>query len=389
MKKTAFLLYLAAITCAYANADVSLKDTLKWANPSLEGRVFYFDRSFDKPNTSNSTALTVGGIAKVESPVFYGAKVGAAYYGSYSLGVTDRKDGVSSGLLEQANANNISFLGELYYDQTVGKNSFRVGRQRLSTPLANDHDLRLLPSSFEAAVFKSSEIDKNAIEIGYIKRYTGFVSKYNGFKDETHIWGKRGLGYLYLQNKNIPDTLVRAQYALALDDEKITVQDYLYADATYTLNAPIKIALKAQYGANGYRNGEDSLMYGFGAEALLGYADIAAVYNKIANNNFKAIESGAMYTDWQQGYANYEPSRALGGYVTLKPISSFSLKVGKVWVDALESSKRDDFAETNVDFWYTIDKKSKIRVRFSNKDQAAGSNLEDRDDFRAVYYFGL
>lgn len=381
--------FIALSFCAAAGADATLKDALLGADASLNGRVFYFDRSFDKPNTPDSTALTVGGIAKLETKEFYGAKVGAAYYGSFLANMTTRKEGASSGLLEQVNGNNISLLGELYYEQNIGKSSFKIGRQRLNTPLANDHDLRLLPSSYEAILLKTSEIENNTIELGYIQRYTGFVSKYNTFKDEAHIWGKDGLSYIYLQNKNIPNMLIRGQYAIAMDSANIALKDYRYADASYKLPAWAATTIKAQYGGNDYKSQSSSTMYGVAIETTLGVADAAAVYNKIAKNSFKAIESGAMYTDWQQGYANYEPSEAVGGYITLKPVSSVSLKIGKVWVNALEYSKRDDFAESNIDFWYTHDKNNKLRIRYSDKDQSLGSTLEDRKDFRVAYYFSF
>lgn len=374
------------LSCAIANAETSLKDAISDAKLSFDGRIFYFDRSFDKPNTPDSKALTAGGIAKLETKEMAGAKIGAAYYGSYLLSMTQRSEGISSGLLEQTTGNNLSFLGELYLEQTISKTSLKIGRQRLSTPLANDHDLRLLPSSYEAIVLKTNEIQDNTIELGYIKRYSGFVSKYNTFKDETHIWGKRGLPYLYLQNKSIADTLVRAQYIKALDDKAVAVSDYRYVDVTYKLQSA---NIKAQYGSNDYKNANNSQMYGAAAELNLAKADIAAVYNKINGNIFKAVESGAMYTDWQQGYANYEPSEAVGGYVNIKPLSNASLKIGKVWVRALNNSKKDDFTESNIDFWYTFDKTNKLRIRYSDKDQTPWTTLEDRKDFRVAYYFGF
>ncbi|MGE4399626.1 MAG: hypothetical protein AB7D29_08915 [Campylobacterales bacterium] len=383
MNKT--ILSLLALFIA-ANADSSLKDALYNSKLSFNGRVFYFDRNFDRPNTPNSKALTAGGIAKIETKELSEAKIGAAYYGSYLLGVTQRNDGVSSGLLEQTSGNNISLLGELYFEQTYGKTTFTAGRQRLFTPLANDHDLRLLPSSYEAITLKTEAIDKNIVEIGYIKRYTGFASKYNAFKDETHIWGKRGLSYVYIQNKNIDAATLRAQYIKALDGKNIAVKDYRYFDAAYE---PSFGTIKLQYGGNDYAGANNSLMYGALAEVKTDLMDVGAVYDKIIGNSFKAVESGAMYTDWQQGYTNYERSEAVGGYITIRPASNLSLKVGKVWVRALNDSAKDDFTESNIDFWYEPNKSNKLRIRYSDKDQTPWTNIEDRKDFRVAYYFGF
>ncbi len=44
----------------------------------------------------------------------------------------------------------------------------------------------------------------------------------------------------------------------------------------------------------------------------VGQFDLALMYNRIEGNRFRAVEAGPMYTDWQQGYGNYEPSDAVG-----------------------------------------------------------------------------
>lgn len=386
MNKTAFSLLAV---CLAANAQTTLKDALTDAKLSLDGRLFYFDRSFDKPNTPNSKALTVGGIAKLETKEIGGAKIGGAYYGSYLLGLTRRSEGISSGLLEQTNGNNISLLGELYLRRTIGKTTFTAGRQRLFTPLANDHDLRLLPSSYEAITIKNEDIQQTSIELGHIARYTGFASKYNAFKDETHIWGKKGLTYAYIQNKGIADTLLRAQYARALDDKGITTIDYRYADAEYRAPLGTNSFIKLQYGGNNHKNANDSTMYGATAETTVTAASMGLLYDKITGGNFKAIESGPMYSDWQQGYTDHEPSEAVGGYVVLRPIEGISLKIGKVWTRALGASTKEDFTEQNIDFWYEINRHSKLRIRHSKKDQTPWTNIEDREDFRVAYYFSF
>jgi len=46
----------------------------------------------------------------------------------------------------------------------------------------------------------------------------------------------------------------------------------------------------------------------------------------------------------------------------------------------------DSFKEFNLDAKYKINKASKVRLRFSNKDQDVKSDREDRDDFRIIYY---
>jgi hypothetical protein len=264
--------------------------------------------------------------------------------------------------------------------------SIDVGRQRLSTPLINDHDLRALPSVYEALVVKSSNIENTKIELGYIKKYSGFVSAYNGFSNEETKWGEDGIGYIYLQNSSLKNTKFRVQYASNIDDEKTKVKDYLYADMKYIFDIDYKPFVEFQYGSNSYNNSKSSSMMGANLGVSFGFVDTAIVLNKISDNNFVAIESGIMYTDWQQGYANYEPSSAIGGIANIKLSNDLSLKLATVKVNSLENRKRDDFIESNIDFQYKIDKSSKLRLRYSIKDQSELSDREDRNDFRVIYY---
>jgi hypothetical protein len=96
-----------------------------------------------------------------------------------------------------------------------------------------------------------------------------------------------------------------------------------------------------------------------------------------------------MYTDWQQGYGNYEASTAFGGQIVAHPMADLSVKLGYVDVSSDEGNVRDDFSETNVDIKYALTDYSKVRVRYSLKDQTDESDREDRDDFRIIYYLNF
>jgi hypothetical protein len=96
-----------------------------------------------------------------------------------------------------------------------------------------------------------------------------------------------------------------------------------------------------------------------------------------------------MYSDWQQGYGNYEASTAFGGQIIAHPMAGLSMKLGYVDVNADEGNVRDDFSEMNIDIKYKIDDMSKVRVRYSLKDQTDEADREDRDDFRIIYYINF
>jgi hypothetical protein len=385
---------LSAVAVATLVSANSLTEALQNGTYSTKARVFYFDRSFDKDGVDDAQALTAGGIMKYVTGDFNGLKAGIAYYGSHRLGsIFSREEGKGTSILGRQ-GEDLSFLGEAYLEYNIANTMIKVGRQQLSTPLIQNHDLRILPSVYEAAIIKNQDIVDTNIELGYVKRYTGFTSKDNRFNDYNSKWGQDGLGYISIKNRSIPNLSVRAQYVMALDDKdnagkQIKVDDYRYIDAKYALPFGQKTYIKAQYGGNAYNVGDDSTLYGVKVGTTVGMFDLALLYDKVDDNDFKAVESGPMYSDWQQGYGNYEPSEAFGGQIIAHPFAGMSFKVGYVDVAADDGYVRDDFTEMNIDAKYKINKMSKLRVRYSIKDQTDESDREDRDDFRIIYYLNF
>jgi len=363
-------------------------------------RAFYFDRSFDEDQTgkANATALTAGGIIKYESAAYYGFKFGVAHYSSTRLGnIFSQEEGSGTSILGRS-GENLAFLGEAYLQYDIGNTMFKVGRQQLSTPLMQNHDLRILPSVYEAAIIRNKDIPDTMIELGFVDRYTGFTSKENAFLDKKT--GKDGLAYISIANKSIANLSLRGQYIKALTDDAGR-ETYSYIDAKYALPFGTNTYVKAQYGGNTYTVGDDSTLVGAKIGTTVGMFSIAALYDKISDNAFQAFESGPMYSDWQQGYGPYEASTAFGGQLVIKPMSGLSVKFGYVNVESDTSMLLDDFTEFNLDAKYTINDWSKIRVRYSMKDQSDASEAlrydgidgnggrEDRDDFRIIYYMNF
>jgi len=368
---------------------------LKNGKFTAKTRAFYFDRSFDKPGVDNATALTAGGIFKYVSGDYHGLSFGLAYYGSHRLGnIFTRDEGKGTSILGRS-GEDLAFLGEAFLQYDMGNTMFKVGRQQLNTPLMQNHDLRILPSVYEAAIIRNKDIADTMLEVGYVKRYSGFTSKDNRFNDYNTKWGEDGLAYFSFSNGSVENLTVRGQYIKALadtakDGSAVTVEDYKYFDAKYALPFGDKTYIKGQYGGNAYANGDDSTLVGAKlGTTLFDMVDVAVLYDQISDNAFKAVESGPMYSDWQQGYGNYEASTAMGGQMVVRPMDGLSLKVGYVDVAADEGNVRDDFTEFNFDGKYTINDYSKIRVRYSIKDQTDSSDREDRDDFRIIYYMNF
>ncbi len=393
MKKIVFLLFLFLFSLLNISANNSFQEALENGKYSTNVRIFYFDRGYkDKTRTK---ALAAGMIMKYESSNYLGFKMGLAYYGSHRIGgFFSRERGKDSSILAK-DGEDINLLGEAYLQYNLNKTVFKLGRQQLSTPLIQNHDLRILPSVYEAFKIKNNNFSNTILELAYVKAYTGFGSKENRFLEFDSSWGKDGLAYIYIVNKSIKNLIIKAQFVQALSDQdkngnQIAIKNYRYADLKYELkDIGINSYIKMQYGGNSYNNAKDSIMFGVKVGTSVGMFDLTLLGNKIMDNNFKAVRSGPMYSDYQQGYGAYEPSSSYGAQIVTKFLEDVSLKIAIVNVMADSGYDIDDYVETNLDLKYQINSYSKIRVRYSLKDQTSSSSKDDRDDFRIIYYINF
>lgn len=332
---------------------------------SLNGelRAFSFDRSFDKENVPDSQAVTIGGIVRYTTPQIEHVSASIAYYGSFNTGLHHDNEGKASALLT-AEGNDLSFIGEanLKFENDALKIIF--GRQRLSTPLANDHDLRLLPSTYHGITAMHTPF---GLQVGHITKYSGFGSKFDGFKDIDSF------DFIYFSKFDI-----NAQYI------KSDARDYYYADYTKSCNT---LTAKVQVGGNNnkFPNSDSSLFYGAKLSYLIGTTTLSVMSDVITGNNFYAIEAGPLFTDLMQGYGPYEPSHAYGGSIS-QAFGKSSITLTVVDVDG---GIVDNYQEYQADGIYQINDTNKLRVRYSEKHQDPSSSREDRNDLRIIYYLAF
>lgn len=403
----AVVLCLPGLAEPSADPANSIHAAIRQGEFTARTRVFYMYRDYDDRGRATAEATTAGGIFKYQTATYKNLRAAIAYYGSHSLNFTNRTRGIETSLLidrgpaDPATGEDISFVGEAYIQANLGPTVLTLGRQRLNTPLANDHDLRLLPTSYDALTWKTPTLADCDLEIGYIDRYSGFVSRLSRFDDANSEWGEDGLAYLYATIKRGP-VAFRGQYVEALTDNG-RIDSYLYADAKIDISVGNETYVATQFGQTLYSdrstnnfnnkrlNGQDdSDMYGLKIGTRVHpKVDVSLLYNEIDGNDWRAVESGPMYSDWQQGYGRYEASSGVGGQATFYVMEALNVKVGYVDVDAdgNKAANTDEFAETNLDLNYKIMDNAKIRFRYSNKNQHKNTTRGDRDDIRVVLYF--
>lgn len=387
MKFTLFsvLVFIATSANAANETDYTLPEAFQKSNVSLNLSVGYFNRSFDDPGKDNAKALTISGIAKYESARFSNFKVGLTYFGSHSLGIIDRDDGKSTSYL-QSDGDDIAFIGEAYLDFDTHTHQVKLGRQRLSTPLMSDHNIRILPSTYEAVIYRNKSLTNTMFELGYVTRYSGFTSKLSNFEIPDSKWGNNGLSYIYITTQ-LDNASLQAQFIDTLDDSG-SRKSFHYLDAKIPLSYGKKSYIKAQYGGTNYQVADTSKMFGLKTGTSFSSIDIAFSYNAIREGDFQTVESGPMYTDWQQGYGPYEPSDAYGIQVVFHPTVKSSIKLGYVDISGKGDSRIDDYSEFNLESKYNFTDVASVRLRYSmkNQDHEDATGRYNRDDLRVYYY---
>ncbi len=393
----------AGADSAHAAQSGSVTDALKNGRFSADLKLFHMVRTFDKV-TPDARALAGGGILKYESGGFHGARFGLAYYGSHRLGgFYSRTEGAGTSLL-QGNGDDVRFLGEAYLQYDMGRTTFRVGRQRLATPLMGDLYQRILPTVYETAIITNRDLPGTTVQAGYVASYSGFASRYSGFDDNNEQWGDSGLVYVYVKNSLVKTLSIRGEYVRAVSDTDhsgmtIPVKDYRYVDLRYDLPFGTESHLKVQYGGNSYNNAPDSALVGIRVgTTFFNMIEAALFLDRIYDNNFEVIMSSPMYTDWQQGYGLYEPSTGFGGLVMIRPAKDLKIRI--VYVDVSSDTDKlvDDFSEFNLDLKYRINSWSRLRISYSMKNQSDASERllmagkggrEDRNDLRIICYINF
>ncbi|MGB5505096.1 MAG: OprD family outer membrane porin [Sulfurovum sp.] len=171
-------------------------------------RSFYVDRTYDNNHPiGNRNSLALGGWIGYDTAEWNGFSAGFKAYGVEHIKLHDK----SAASMAAAGLNttysydpsvygpgfdSYGFFGEAYLNYATGNTNFKIGRQKLNTPLAGADDARMIPNLFEAAVLSNTDLENTTLILGHITQMaTGDFSNVYGSGSALSIQSGYGLGF--------------------------------------------------------------------------------------------------------------------------------------------------------------------------------------------------
>lgn len=261
MKKIALSVATLSLVVS-ANAAEDLSTMFSEGKASGQIREFSVDREYQGTagNTTHRRGNAIGGHLKFETADYKGLTFGAAAYTTNGfLNDTDYTDTnkVDATLFGPGNEN-LTFMGEVYFNYKYDKTNFRAGRQTLETPMAGGDDARMIRNLFEAYMLTNKSFDGVVLTAGHIQGfsqgtfgrvYSGYDNVYQGAYDKAILDGEtpadaadianasasaNGLlaitgGYSYVDTKNnVGDFVNMGKYAIGQKTDGVSVASVVY-----------------------------------------------------------------------------------------------------------------------------------------------------------------
>jgi len=256
----------------------------------LKPRTYFFNRSRDQGPTS--AAWAIGGALEFVSGKWLDRfDVGATLYTSQKLYGPADKDGT---LLLKPGQKSFTVLGEAWVGMRLYEDHrLRVGRQSFNLPYINRRDLRMVPTTFEAAAISHLSETGLAYIAGYVSRIKRIEqSEFISMSEAAGVKGAhKGLAMAGARYHLSKDSTIGAINQYSFD-----VMNTLYfeADTVFDLNDRMDLGLSAQY--TDQRSVGNALIgdfetYTFATKADLSYHDAVLTLAASRTGNQLGLQS--------------------------------------------------------------------------------------------------
>lgn len=250
-----------------------------------EGRLGFVVQNNDV--ASNNINAATGGSLGIKTKEINGIELGAKFYTSQML---RSKDGSGSGTgLFSSQNESYSILGEAYVKAGLKKTDFKIGRQRLDTPYANDNDIRMIPNVFEAAYLESKDIANTTLLAIHLTRAAGVDSPVPE-KFTSIVSGEYGATILAVKYDGIANSNVSVWYNNVYGLTSI-VHVEGYNSIKFNDDTVLKLGLQYINYQEQDNSGTDGVVYGASAKFKTSTINLYAGYNQTSSEDGKSISN--------------------------------------------------------------------------------------------------
>lgn len=306
MKKAILISSIASLLISNSFAENSISDMFKNGEVNGHLRAGYVNYSFD---AIDETAFGVGGKLHYNTDPSQMVTLGATFYTTHTLGLTDSNPAEVAGDFFSSSKDSYSILGEAYAQFNLPDTVIKIGRQELDTPLAETDDFSIIPNTFEAFVAINNSLPDTTLIGAYVTKMSGWDSegkaeKFVNVIQAAGVNGDKGIATLAAVYEGIPNLNVQ------LWDYYVTdVLNAIYAEASYEIAlSGLTVGFGAQYQTQSEVGDElagevDSNMYGLLASVGIDSTgtSLTLAYNDGNENDLvEAWGGGPMYVSFEE-----------------------------------------------------------------------------------------
>jgi len=270
-------------------------------NGKVEGNIRGYFNTRDFETRTDESAFSLGGALRAETSSIGAFKFGLGYYTAQDLG-TNNSDPAK---VNKRLGSEVEVLGEAYVSVSVANTLVTAGRQRLSTPFANDGDAFIIPFSFEGASIKNKSIPNLTLELDHIN------SIKNRNSDEFVDVGQFSTGRFGVDSVDTSGTTILGA-VYAVDDFKLQAWAYEFSDLftsvyiqgnyKFTVSGDVKPFVAAQIvsqseSGDEMLGGVDSTLWGLQGGADFGKSKLTLAYTAVEEKS-GAFRNGAFLTPY-------------------------------------------------------------------------------------------
>jgi hypothetical protein len=377
-------------------SSVALSDVINTAleNGKVSGNIRAYYNTRDYETRADESAFALGAALRAETGGIGAFKFGLGAYTAQDLG-TNSSDPAK---VNKRLGSDLEVIGEAYVSASAADTLFTLGRQRISTPFANDGDAFVIPFSFEGGSIQNKSIANLTIELDYINTIK------NRNSDEFVDVGKWSTNrYGVGKTSTSGTTILGAIYAVdaiklqawAYDYADLFTSIYLQGNYSFSVSGDIKPFVAAQFVSQSETGDEllgevDSTLWGLQAGASFGKSKLTLAYTSVAEES-GTFRNGAFLTPYSFSTSPIFTNNMLATVENVDAGDAFKLTYNysfakvklKLSYAEFDFESAVDIEAVDVDVTYSMDEmvkglSARWRVEFLSSNIAAAEQINHR-----------